>query len=53
MSTANQKPTARAHSDCGTAPCRTRGQGTFGRDETRTCDSLGGCKQVVSLTGIR
>jgi len=29
MSTANQKPTARAHSDCGTAPCRTRRQGTF------------------------
>jgi hypothetical protein len=51
MSIANENPTARAHSDRRTAPCRTRGQGTFGRCDVRTGDSLGGRKLVANLTG--
>ncbi len=53
MSSANQKPAPLAHSGCCTAPCRTRSQGTFGRDDVLMCDSLGGRKQVVNLTGRR
>jgi hypothetical protein len=53
MSGGNRLPTAWAHSDYCTAPCRTRSQGTFGRDDVLMCDSLGGRKQVVNLTGRR
>lgn len=53
MSPANQEPAASAHSDCCTASCRTRRQGAFGRDDMRTCDSLGGRKLIVNLTGPR
>jgi len=53
MSSANQKPAPLTHSGCCTAPCRTRSQGTFGRCDVRTCDSLGGRKLVVNLTGLK
>ncbi len=53
MSLANQKPAVWAHSDCCTAPRRTRSQGTIGRRDLRTCDSLGGRKLVVNLTGLK
>jgi hypothetical protein len=52
MSGGNRLPMAWAHSDYSTAPCTTR-RGIFGRDDVRTCDSLGGRKLVVNLTGLQ